>query len=118
MFDLTNAKRPEIDGVKYDYVYAYDGSETIKLENVFVYDLNSYPSIISEPVKAGVHFNMVDIAHSLLFMAGREDDSGDLQPFLLEDTQVVELISSVSMFAIFPTMAKFGLRKLTATTPK
>ena len=118
VFDLANAKRPEIDGVAYNYVYVHDESKNMVLQNVFVYDLNGYPPIISVPNEDETEFLLVETACSLSFTAWPEMIGGELEPVLLEDAQCTELSTEGSYYFIFPTTAKFGLRKTGGDTPK
>lgn len=114
MFDLANAKRPEIDGVAYDFVYASNGIQNVKLTEVFVCDFNGYPPIISRRGVNGTEFTMVASANSHLYFAGRESDDGNLEPFLLELAECLKLSTANGNYFIFPTTAKFGLRKASA----
>lgn len=113
VFDLANAKRPEIDGVEYDYVYVKgSGANDEALSNVFVYDFpNGYPPILKENGLLGTDFAHVsDVEHRPLIASQGQDD-GNLKPYLLENSESVLMNTSDGSYTFFPATAKFGLRK-------
>ena len=115
VFDLSKAKRPEIDGVEYEYVYikSQETSDDVALNDVFVYDFqDNYQPIIEINGLQRSGFSYVsDIAHTLI-IASQGANRGDLEPYLIEDSDsVIMSLLNGENYIFFPTTAKFGLRK-------
>ena len=115
VFDLANAKQPEIDGVEYDAVYVDVEGKATQWSGCFCYDFsnNSYPAIIKYEDEGLICFDHIRYAEPATPVAAASESlNGELLAALIEDTECVLLTAAERQYYFFPTTAKFGYKQI------